>query len=709
MGESKVFVKSRAFRAAFAAVFAAAMVLILAAPAFAASFVPYYTYQYNAMLESNPTPVGYVPGRAFSAGSIGLDEDFVSLQHIYYDGKGLVYILDGGSAGKIVITDVDFNLVRVFEGFTAADGSQLKFTGAQGFAVDGEGRIFVADTESRRILVASPEGEIVKIIGRPDESLNNTNAPFDVTKIIVDKDGVIYAIAKSINIGVFRFAPDGEFMSFWGPNEVPSTGRALINYIRKRLPFMTNTQIAFLRGVTPVTVRNFAIDSEGFIFTISPYKDLFEIKGNVRKLNFKGEDILADDLQFGDYEIGLFKPEFADLVIDGDGFINLLDYELGKVYQHNEDGFLVTVFGTKGDQKGSFNTPTSITEINGSFYVTDMVKNMIFEFNPTEYVLLFREAMMKMTAYELEESKSLCVQILTRNSNSDFVRISFGRIADAQGDYKAALGYFATAMSLTDYSLSYKIYRQEFLADNWLTVVIVAFAAVAALMLLGKLWSKYSVVPEGRSFSKMEESKYLFPLHVLTHPTDGFSQFKSRKNESIIWVLSIVAAWFAAEVMVFFFTGTALNENRPEYFNAAVIATRTIGLFVFFIIGNWSVCSLLDGKGTFLEITTTTAYSLIPYVASIFINVLISRFIAADESVYMTMSTTIGLAWSVILLLSGLYSIHDYGFLKTIFSAILTVIAMAIMLFLLMLFLGLLQQVFSFCVSVYMEGFTRWG
>ena len=54
-------------------------------------------------------------------------------------------------------------------------------------------------------------------------------------------------------------------------------------------------------------------------------------------------------------------------------------------------------------------------------------------------------------------------------------------------------------------------------------------------------------------------------------------------------------------------------------------------------------------------------------------------------------------------MLSGLLVVHQYTLSKTIFTAILIVVAMAVIVFLGLLFFNLISQVFSFFVELYWE------
>jgi hypothetical protein len=57
-------------------------------------------------------------------------------------------------------------------------------------------------------------------------------------------------------------------------------------------------------------------------------------------------------------------------------------------------------------------------------------------------------------------------------------------------------------------------------------------------------------------------------------------------------------------------------------------------------------------------------------------------------------------AWSAIILLAGLKTIHEYNIKRTLGTVVLSVFAMAIIVFLSLLLWSMLQQIFSFATSI---------
>ena len=191
--------------------------------------------------------------------------------------------------------------------------------------------------------------------------------------------------------------------------------------------------------------------------------------------------------------------------------------------------------------------------------------------------------------------------------------------------------------------------------------------------------------------------------HSITHPAEGFEDMRWKKAGSLKIAFAIVLLLFLAQIADGRLYGFQFGISYDKTFNIIPYIVKSIVLFGAWVVGNWAVCTLLDGEGTMKNICIYSAYALIPYIAQIFINVLLSHILIQDEAVFMQAIKIIGVGWSVILLFSAIKSVHQYSFGKTVFAIILTIVAMLIMLFLLVLFMSLIQQVYIFISTIYTE------
>lgn len=191
--------------------------------------------------------------------------------------------------------------------------------------------------------------------------------------------------------------------------------------------------------------------------------------------------------------------------------------------------------------------------------------------------------------------------------------------------------------------------------------------------------------------------------HCVFHPVEGFEDLRWKKQGSMKIAMFIVFLLFVAMVADRQLTGFQFNDNYVKIFNIVPLIVQSVVYYFTWVLGNWSICTLLDGEGTFKKIAIYSAYSLVPYIVCTFISVFLSNFLVQDESIWITAISALGLGWSIVLMIQAMKAAHQYSFSKTLASMLLTLVAMLLILFLAILLLSLFQQVYVFGYSVYTE------
>ncbi len=200
-----------------------------------------------------------------------------------------------------------------------------------------------------------------------------------------------------------------------------------------------------------------------------------------------------------------------------------------------------------------------------------------------------------------------------------------------------------------------------------------------------------------------------WPFYVMRHPFEGYEDLRWKKgyNMKVAWV--IVIAFFIISVASAQFTGFLFNRTYVKVFNIVPYFSSSVILFLTWVIGNWSLCTLFDGEGTMKNIFCVSAYALLPYLFSEVIVIIASNFLLRTEGGFITFFRYLGIVWSVVLMISAMKTVHQYSIPKTLVAMFFTVVAMAIILFLAVLLLTLFQQVFVFGYSVYTELMYRFS
>ncbi len=589
---------------------------------------------------------------------------------------------------------------------------------AEGVTVGNDGRIYIADTKGMRIAIFKVSEDdpqkaslINEIIPDPEETHQDGDLPFDVCKVIVDNRHNLYAIARSNNMGAFVFDSEGNFKRFFGGNEVEQTSEVVMKYLLR--PFLTQAQLEGMTTSTPINIASFDVDREGFLYTCTTVASTTSVpEGIIRKLNYLGKNILNAEIIFGDLEWDRLSVQdtkvtnFIDLDVDESGFINMLDTNRGKIFQYTERGELVAVFGSYGDQVGTFDKPVAVESIGDEVLVVDANKRLIQIFAPTAYGAKYRDALARLEDDDYEGSLAIWNSLLESNSNNAHAYYGVGHVYDMMGEYGKAMEYFKLAGDRDSYSNAFQEYRNELIKQGFLPVVIIVIALFIALKVLKRIRSKKVKERSTSAYSKLE-SKYTFPLYTLFHPADGFQQLKPRKIGSWRVVGVLLTALFFIFTVQYFATGFIFNMNRVTDYSLPIMLLKTVGIAFLFIIANWAVCTLFNGNGNLKEIACVTTYSLLPFMSALVINIIASNALSMDEGAIMNIILVVGILWSLLLLLSGLAAIHEYTMTQSLFSTIATVIGMAVIVFLLIMFFSLMQQTASFFESIIDELINR--
>lgn len=194
-----------------------------------------------------------------------------------------------------------------------------------------------------------------------------------------------------------------------------------------------------------------------------------------------------------------------------------------------------------------------------------------------------------------------------------------------------------------------------------------------------------------------------FPSYIIFHPFDGYDELK-RYKKGKPWVATLFIVLFAFfRIFVYVNESIIINNRNPHNLNTIQEIFTVLLLIFLFVVGNWSITTLMEGKGNMKEIFMVTGYSLFPVLIIGFPSVILSNYLTKEEMGIYTLLMGSGYALTGIMLFFGILNIHEYGLLKTILTFLFTVVAMLFMIFLGLLFFDLIQQFIAFIISIYDE------
>ncbi|MDE6672300.1 MAG: YIP1 family protein [Ruminococcus sp.] len=191
--------------------------------------------------------------------------------------------------------------------------------------------------------------------------------------------------------------------------------------------------------------------------------------------------------------------------------------------------------------------------------------------------------------------------------------------------------------------------------------------------------------------------------YTLTNIPDGFGDMYWKKSGSLKISFVILILFFFGIIAEDRLYGFQFSADYDRNFNIIPYLMKSIILFMAWTVGNWSVCTLLDGVGTIKNIFIYSAYAISPYVMQIYINLILSHILVRDEYIFMQLTEIVGTVWSVILIFSAVKAVHQYTLKKTFTAIILTLVMMLIMFVILILFMLLIQQILIFIAEISTE------
>ncbi len=223
-----------------------------------------------------------------------------------------------------------------------------------------------------------------------------------------------------------------------------------------------------------------------------------------------------------------------------------------------------------------------------------------------------------------------------------------------------------------------------------------------------KLFSSILQYFKGERFANYKKT-LKYSLYVILHPFDGFWDLTHEKRGSIAAANTIVILTLLTNLWDMRFTNFMFNGTRWEEVNIIMVIASVLLPLAIWVLANWCLTTLMDGKGRLKEIYMATAYAFTPYVLIGLPMIVVSNLVTVEEGVFYTYFNSFALIWCVFLILCGMMMIHDYSLMKGLASCLLSLVGMAIIMFILLLFFSLISDSFAYFISMVKEIGLRIG
>jgi streptogramin lyase len=295
------------------------------------------------------------------------------------DGNGNIYVVDNLN-NRIQRFDSNGNFITKWGSYGTGDG---EFDRPSGIVIDNTGNIYVVDTGNYRIQKFDSAGGFITKWG----SQGSGDGDFEVPQAIaIDSDGYIYVFDNVLEQRFQKFDSNGQFIEmidfgisfFEGPIAlvIDTDGNIYLgeSWGYRIMKFSADYQFILEWGSTGSGDGEFdgpsavAIDESGFVYVCDKYNSRFQ------KFSPDGQYISQVDVGW--------RP--AGIAVDGDGnvYITVAD---NRIQKYGPDGSLITEWGSSGSGDGefSFSQRADIAiDKDGYVYVIDTNNYRIQKFSP---------------------------------------------------------------------------------------------------------------------------------------------------------------------------------------------------------------------------------------------------------------------------------------------------------------------------------------
>lgn len=683
---------------------------------------PYDTYIYSVDGLPVKSPDAYVPDRVLDADDMLLETPLSDPRDLVVDSNNNVYIADTKNNRIVVLNSLLQYKFEIME-FVNSQGVPDSLNAPQGVFVTTE-YIYIADTGNARIVVFNLDGSFAYVLEAPSADVFPEGSIYTPVALAVDLYGRIYVVSSTTYMGIISLDKDGQFSGFIGAQKVNPSAWDLL---WRR--FQTEEQQEMSSQYTSTEFNNITVDSRGFVYATissidesaqqSAIKSKDSANAPVKMLNTRGQDVLKRNGFFapgGEVNVGVLETSeetsgstgsggasaIIDVALGPDGTWSIVDSKRQKIYTYDDGGELLFVYGDTGTQVGNLASVSAIAYQGADFLALDRSTGTVSVYRRTEYGNLLITALGNNRKLEYGNAFTDWQSILQRNSNFDASYIGIGKSLYRDGKYEEAMEYYKYAYDTANYDTAFKAWRQEWVEDFVIVVPIVIVAVVVAYVLFFKYARRVNVRGQLKTTKRTYWEELMYGFWVIFHPFDGFWDLKHEKRGSLRGAMT----YLALTILAFTYNDIGAPYLVNPYGTYSSLFTTALGVivpFALWCVANWCLTTLFDGEGSFKDIVVATGYALVPIPLMMFPFTIAMNVLLLNELSLATMFITIGFVWTGLLIFVGSMITHDYSIAKNLLMCISTLVGMAFIMFIGVLFSSLFTKIVSFVSNIIIE------
>lgn len=696
---------------------------MLLIPASASSAYQTYTYSIGGKALYSPDAYSARDGGNMTSDNMGITAatglPLNNPSDLITDEDGNCYIADMGN-NRVIILNRYFEFQFAISEFINDRGTADALASPQGVFVFND-ELWVCDTNKNRLVAFSKiDGSFIKIVDQPESQLFGDTSVYKPTAMAIDQYGRFYVVSPTTPEGIIVMTKDGEFVGFIGAQAVTISAWQIL---WRR--FQTSAQKKLTASLISTEYNNITINENGFVYVTTNSIAESSVEGAIRSktksgkylpvklLNPAGEEIMSRngfwppageidyDTENEDYN-GVSKV--TDVAVGPEKTWSIIDAKRNKIYTYDFNGNLLFAFGDDNTMLGGISKITAVCYQGNTMLVLNNAEPCsIIVYDRTGYGDMLISAIAAENSLDYDYAIQCWQDVLQRNSNFDAAYVGIGNALYRSGEYKESLKYFETAYDTTNWSASYKEVRKEWMAKWFLLVFILIIALIVGVVKWFAFAAKVNKrVATNGQVKKTFGQELIYGFYVLFHPFDGFYDLKHERRGSVRASL----VFLAITVLTFFYQGIGQGYVLNPTHKTTTIMVQLISVLVpvfLFVLANWCLTTLFEGEGSFKDIFITTCYSLLPLPLFIIPATIASNWVSSTEASLIGFFGTLAFIWVGFLVFFGTMVTHDYPLFKNFITILGTIVAMAFIIFIVLLFSMLLSKLVSLVTNIITE------
>lgn len=209
---------------------------------------------------------------------------------------------------------------------------------------------------------------------------------------------------------------------------------------------------------------------------------------------------------------------------------------------------------------------------------------------------------------------------------------------------------------------------------------------------------------KSKAIRKEKWHKYLdslkFSLYCITHPLDGFWDLTHEHRGTYAAANTILFVTIFVRLLKLKYTSFLFNKVYWEELNIFLYIASILFPLALFVVGNWGLTTLFDGKGRLGQVYMASCYGMVIYPIVQIPLMIFSNLVTVEEGEFYTVVSVLSLVYAGLMIITSMGQIHEFGLGKNLLFILASLFAMLVIVFILMIFFSMISQGVAYFISL---------